>query len=95
MQRDVRMSRLRNFLLDNLPLESRRKLLENVVYITIPANKYIFREGQDANYICVIQRGKSWHSHPPTDMRFGSFSVKTWSYPILPNLHQNTLHSLR
>ena len=63
MQRDVRMNRLRNFLLDNLPLESRRKLLENVVYTTIPANKYIFREGQDADYICVIQKGKVKLSH--------------------------------
>lgn len=63
MQRDVRMSRLRKFLLDNLPLESRRKLLENVVYTTIPANKYIFREGQDADHICVIQKGKVKLSH--------------------------------
>lgn len=63
MQQDTRMSRLRNFLLDNLPLESRKKLLENVVYTTIPANKYIFQEGQDADYICVIQRGKVKLSH--------------------------------
>ena len=63
MQQDTRMSRLRNFLLDNLPLESRKKLLENVVYTTIPANKYIFQEGQEADYICVIQRGKVKLSH--------------------------------
>ena len=69
MQRDVRMNRLRNFLLDNLPPESQRKLLENVVYTTIPANKYIFREGQDADYICVIQKGKVKLSHLDTNGR--------------------------
>ena len=57
------MNKFRNFLLESLPEESRKKLLENVVYTTIPENKYIFREGDPADYICIIQTGKVKLSH--------------------------------
>ena len=69
VRRDAQMARLRNFLLENLPEESRKKLLKNVVYTTIPANKYIFREGQDADYICIIQKGKVKLSHVDAEGR--------------------------
>lgn len=47
-----------SFLLEYLPEESRQKLLEGVVFRTVPKNKFIFEEGQSADYICVILSGR-------------------------------------
>lgn len=69
MAGDARMSRIRNYLLENLPEESRKKLLENVTFTTIPANKYIFREGEVADHICILQKGKVKLSHVDAEGR--------------------------
>lgn len=57
------------FLLESLPPASREKLLENVAFTTIPRGKYIFREGQAADYICIIRKGKVKLSHIDTEGR--------------------------
>ena len=66
-QREV--SFFRHFLLEDLPPGSREKLLENVVFTTIPKGRYIFREGQPADFVCVIRRGKVKLSHIDTEGR--------------------------
>lgn len=57
------------YLLESLPEESREKLLRNVVYTTIPAGRYIFQEGQPADYICILREGKVKLSHIDPDGR--------------------------
>ncbi len=59
--------RFRDFLLENLPEESRRKLLENVSFTTYPANRYVFREGEPADHIVVISRGMVKLFHTDAD----------------------------
>lgn len=63
------MRQFRNFLLENLPDESREQLLQNVVYTTIPQNRYIFQEGEPADHICIIRRGKVKLSHIDSEGR--------------------------
>ena len=52
------MEGFNSFLLECLPMASRKKLLEHVVFRTVPANKYIFEEGQPADYICILLSGR-------------------------------------
>jgi len=63
------MEGFNSFLLECLPIESRKKLLQDVVFRTVPANKYIFEEGQSADYICVILSGRVKLSHVDSDGR--------------------------
>ncbi len=57
----------RDFLLENLPEESRQKLLENVSFTTYPAGRYVFREGEPADHIVVITQGMVKLFHTDAD----------------------------
>lgn len=59
----------RPFLIDSLPAASAEKLLKDVVFTTIPKNKYIFEEGQPADYVCIIRKGQVKLSHIDSDGR--------------------------
>lgn len=69
------MEGFNSFLLECLPLESRKKLLKDVVFRTVPANKYIFEEGQSADYICIILSGRVKLSRMDGD---GRESIVMW-----------------
>lgn len=60
---------MKNFLLGALSPEVREKVLKDVVCRTIPKNKYIFREGDPADHICIILSGKIKLSHIDSEGR--------------------------
>ncbi len=49
---------LHHFLLDSLPQAAREKLLKDVVFTTLPAERYVFHEGDPADFICIIRTGQ-------------------------------------
>ena len=57
------MNTFRHYLLERLPETSREQLLQGVVFTTVPANRYIFQEGQPADFICILLKGRVKLSH--------------------------------